>query len=132
MQIQTLIKAAEKQFAFHYVSILILFQLHQGRPNIQIYIPLCLYFNQYNSFTWFSFNLIYIPLCLYFNRICVRYLCFICVIYIPLCLYFNATLHLILLHAVDIYIPLCLYFNYFVLQLNSLFGRHLHSIMSLF
>ena len=99
----------------------------------QLYIPLCLYFNQCPAPCSQLPAHLYIPLCLYFNLCIVAFASLNVILYIPLCLYFNPlgtvsahifnnfTFHYVsiliivlermAIHIIVLYIPLCLYFN---------------------
>ena len=77
------------EFTFHYVSILMKIPYWLYTFLKPIYIPLCLYFNDYtnpslNSLFLFTFHYVSI---LITTRYSIWYFCTF--IYIPLCLYFN-------------------------------------------
>ena len=76
-------------FTFHYVSILITAPMLYLLCSVEVYIPLCLYFNWLRSSMMLTPLAVYIPLCLYFNSVAIKYPWISCLVYIPLCLYFN-------------------------------------------
>ena len=61
-------KANNYLFTFHYVSISTRSRHPAARRQSNIYIPLCIYFNQIADIVCNRFSVIYIPLCIYFNR----------------------------------------------------------------
>ena len=98
-------------FTFHYVSILILAQNSEKTCGKFVYIPLCLYFNQYLLVRAVRGEDVYIPLCLYFNFPATSLHCS----YSPFTFHYVSILIESMFTEISdravVYIPLCLYFN---------------------
>ena len=77
------------------------------------------------------FKKIYIPLCIYFNNFLHEFVLYGFFIYIPLCIYFNRRLFVKDGTSALIYIPLCIYFN-LLFMLSAIVMLYLHSTMYLF
>ena len=95
-----------------------------------IYIPLCIYFNDYYTELWLdvpTFTFHYVSISTDYEINVWRW----SFIYIPLCIYFNNQLYCQLSITCNIYIPLCIYFNVAIADIKAdsfLFTFHYVSI----